>query len=221
MHGGVDLKDLVRPNAEALDKGVENLKKHIENIHRFGLPVVVAINSFTSDTQEEIDFIKDKCAYLGVKIVRANHWACGGEGAEELAHAVVDVVENTKTDFSLLYPDSCTLWQKVGIICREIYGAADVLADKKLRDKFQALQDAGYGDLPICMAKTQYSFSTDPALKGRPKRFDVPLRDVAVRAGAGFVVVLAGDIMTMPGLPKVPAAESIDINEQGEVVGLF
>jgi formate--tetrahydrofolate ligase len=220
-HGGVGLKELAKPNLEALDKGVENLKKHIENIHRFGLPVVVAINSFTSDTQEEIDFIKDKCAYLSVKIVRADHWARGGEGAEELARAVVDVVENTKTDFSLLYPDSCTLWQKVGIICREIYGATDVLADKKLRDKFQSLQDAGFGNLPICMAKTQYSLSTDPALKGRPKRFDVPLRDVMVSAGAGFVVVLTGEIMTMPGLPKVPAAESIDINEQGEIVGLF
>jgi formate--tetrahydrofolate ligase len=220
-HGGVDLKELHKPNIEALDKGVENLKKHIENIHRFGLPVVVAINSFSTDTDEEIRFIQDKCAYLSVKIVAAKHWAAGGEGAEELARAVVDVTENTKTDFSLLYPDTCTLWQKVGIICREIYGATDVLADKKLRDKFHALQDAGFGDLPICMAKTQYSLSTDPGLKGRPKNFDVPLRDVMVSAGAGFAVVLTGDIMTMPGLPKVPAAEMIDIDENGEVVGLF
>jgi len=220
-HGGVDLKDLQRPNIEALDKGVENLKKHIENIHRFGLPVVVAINHFSADTPEEIQFIRDKCAYLSVKIVRSDHWARGGEGAEELARSVVDVVDNTKTDFSLLYPDTCTLWQKVGIICREIYGAVDVLADKKLRDKFQALQDAGFGHLPICMAKTQYSLSTDPGLKGRPRKFDVPLRDVTVSAGAGFVVVLTGDIMTMPGLPKAPAAESIDINEKGEIVGLF
>jgi formate--tetrahydrofolate ligase len=220
-HGGVDLKELHKPNLEALDKGVENLKKHIENIHRFGLPVVVAINSFSTDTDEEIRFIQDKCAYLSVKIVQAKHWACGGEGAEELARAVVDVTEHTKTDFSLLYPDTCTLWQKVGIICREIYGATDVLADKKLRDKFHALQDAGFGQLPICMAKTQYSLSTDPGLKGRPKNFDVPLRDVMVSAGAGFVVVLTGDIMTMPGLPKVPAAEMIDIDENGQVVGLF
>ncbi|MGW8258286.1 MAG: formate--tetrahydrofolate ligase, partial [Thermoguttaceae bacterium] len=168
-----------------------------------------------------IQFIKDKCAYLTVKIVTADHWARGGAGAEELAHAVVDVIDNTKTDFSLLYPDTCTLWQKVGIICREIYGATDVLADKKLRDKFQALQDAGYGELPICMAKTQYSFSTDPLLLGHPKKFDVPLRDVMVDAGAGFVVVLTGEILTMPGLPKKPAAELIDINEKGEIVGLF
>lgn len=221
MHGGVPLKELQKPNVEALDKGVENLKKHIENIHRFGLPAVVALNHFSSDTPEEIQFIKDKLAYLSVKIVCADHWARGGEGAIPLAEAVVDVAENTKTDFSLLYPDSCTLWQKVGIICREIYGATDVLADKRLRDKFQHLQDAGFGHLPICMAKTQYSLSTDPGLVGRPKRFDVPLRDVMVAAGAGFVVVLTGDILTMPGLPKNPAAEAIDINEKGEIVGLF
>jgi formate--tetrahydrofolate ligase len=221
LHGGVPLKELSKPNVEALDKGVENLKKHIENIHRFGLPVVVAINHFTSDTDAEIQFIRDKCAYLSVKIVRAEHWLSGGEGAKELAQAVVDVIEHTKTDFSLLYPDTCTLWQKVGIICREIYGATDVLADKKLREKFQQLQEAGFGHLPVCMAKTQYSLSTDPGLVGRPKNFDVPLRDVMVSAGAGFVVVLTGDIMTMPGLPKLPAAETIDIDENGQTVGLF
>jgi formate--tetrahydrofolate ligase len=221
MHGGVDLKDLAKPNMEALDKGVENLKKHIENIHRFGLPVVVAINSFTADTEEEIKFIQDKCAYLSVRIVPANHWACGSEGAVDLAQAVVEVAETTKKDFTLLYPNTCTLWEKVGIIAREIYGATDVLADKSLRDRFHALQDGGYGELPICMAKTQYSLSTDPGLKGRPRKFDVPLRDLRVAAGAGFVVVLTGDIMTMPGLPKVPAAEAIDIDSDGKVVGLF
>ncbi|MGD0654144.1 MAG: formate--tetrahydrofolate ligase [Thermoguttaceae bacterium] len=221
LHGGVPLKDIEKPNVEALDKGVENLKKHIENIHRFGLPVVVAINHFSFDTDEEIQFIKDKCAYLTVKIITADHWARGGAGAEDLARAVVDVVENTKTDFSLLYPDTCTLWQKVGIICREMYGATDVLADKKLREKFHALQEAGYGHLPVCMAKTQFSLSTDPLLTGRPKTFDVPLRDVMVAAGAGFVVVLTGEIMTMPGLPKNPVAEMIDIDEKGEIVGLF
>jgi len=221
LHGGVPMKELSKPNVEALDKGVENLKKHIENIHRFGLPVVVAINHFSTDTEEEIQFIKDKCAYLSVKIITADHWARGGAGAEELARAVVDVVDNTKTDFSLLYPDTCTLWQKVGIICREIYGATDVLADKKLRDKFHMLQESGFGELPICMAKTQYSLSTDPLLVGRPKAFDVPLRDVMVSAGAGFVVVLTGDIMTMPGLPKTPAAETIDIDDNDQIVGLF
>jgi formate--tetrahydrofolate ligase len=220
-HGGVALKDLAQPNLEALDKGVENLKKHIENIHRFGLPVVVAINSFWSDTEEEIQYIRDKCAYLSVKIVKAEHWARGSAGAEELAQAVVDVVENTKTDFTLLYPNTCSLWDKVGIICREIYGATDVLADKALREKFHMLQEGGFGEFPVCMAKTQYSLSTDPGLKGRPRKFDVPLRDIRVSAGAGFVVVLTGDIMTMPGLPKVPAAEMIDINENEEIVGLF
>ncbi len=221
LHGGVPLKELSKPNVEALDKGVENLKKHIENIHRFGLPVVVAINHFSNDTDPEIQFIRDKCAHLSVKIVRAEHWLRGGEGAQDLAKAVVEVIEGTKTDFSLLYPDTCTLWQKVGIICREIYGATDVLADKKLREKFQQLQDAGFGHLPICMAKTQYSLSSDPGLVGRPKNFDLPLRDVMVSAGAGFVVVLTGDIMTMPGLPKLPAAETIDIDENGQTVGLF
>jgi formate--tetrahydrofolate ligase len=221
LHGGVPLKELARPNVEALDKGVENLKKHIENIHRFGLPVVVAINHFSHDTDEEIQFIRDKCAYLTVKIIKADHWKSGSAGAEELARAVVDVVDNTKTDFTLLYPDTCTLWQKVGIICREIYGATDVLADKKLREKFHQLQESGFGHLPICMAKTQYSLSTDPGLVGRPKNFDVPLRDVMVSAGAGFVVVLTGEIMTMPGLPRVPAAEQIDIDGDGRVVGLF
>ena len=219
LHGGVALKEL-KPNVDALDKGVENLKKHIENIHRFGLPVVVAINSFSTDTEEEIAFIQGQVRYLGVKIV-PRALGRGGAGAEDLAQAVVEVAESTKTDFSLLYPDTCTLWQKVGIICREIYGAADVLADKNLRDKFHALQEAGFGHLPVCMAKTQYSLSTDPALMGRPQNFDVPLRDVMVSAGAGFVVVLTGDIMTMPGLPKVPAAESIDINEEEKIVGLF
>jgi formate--tetrahydrofolate ligase len=221
LHGGVPLSALGQPNVDALDKGVENLKKHIENIHRFGLPVVVAINSFASDTDEEIKRIQDKCAYLTVKIVPAQHWARGSAGAEELARTVADVAEHTKTDFSLLYPNTCTLWEKVGIVCREMYGATDVLADKALRAKFQALQEGGFGELPVCMAKTQYSLSTDPGLKGRPLRFDVPLRDVRVSAGAGFVVVLAGDIMTMPGLPSVPAAEAIDIDDEGQVVGLF
>jgi formate--tetrahydrofolate ligase len=220
LHGGVPLKDLSAANLEALGKGVENLKKHIENIHRFGLPVVVAINHFAGDTDAEIEFIRDKCAYLTVKIVRADHWLCGGEGAQDLARSVVETAEGAKANFTLLYPDNVTLWQKVRTICREIYGATDILADKKLREKFQQLQEAGFGHLPICMAKTQYSLSTDPGLTGRPKNFDVPLRDVMVSAGAGFVVVLTGDIMTMPGLPKVPAAESIDIDESGQTVGL-
>jgi formate--tetrahydrofolate ligase len=220
-HGGVDLPDLKKPNMEAMEKGIENLKKHIENIRRFGLPVLVAVNVFTGDTDEEIKFIAEKCAYLGVEVIKSDHWAKGGAGAEDLARAAVKIIDTTKTDFSFLYPDSCTLWQKTEIVAREIYGGVDILADKKLRNKFQALQDAGYGHLPVCMAKTQYSLSTDPGLRGRPKKFDVPLQDIKLSAGAGFVVVLTGEIMTMPGLPKIPAAESIDINENGETVGLF
>ncbi len=221
MHGGVPVKELHKPNVDALDKGVENLKKHIENIHRFGLPVVVAINSFTNDTREEIDFIKDKCAYLSVKIIESEHWLSGGKGAAELAKAVVDVVENTKTDFSVLYPNTCTLWEKVGIICREIYGATDVLADKRLRAKFQKLQADGFGELPICIAKTQYSFSDDPPKLGRPSSYKLQIRDLTLSAGAGFVVALAGNIMTMPGLSKTPAAEKIMIHPDGTIEGLF
>ena len=221
LNGGADIQALEAPDEEALGKGVDNLKKHVENIHRFGLPVVIALNSFSCDTDEEVQFIKDKCAYLSVPIIRSDHWAKGSVGAEDLARKVVEVAEETKSDFQFLYPDSLSLWQKVKVIAREIYGAEEILADKKLRAKFQALQDQGYGEFPICVAKTQYSLSTDPGLRGRPKRFDVPLRDVTVSAGAGFVVVLTGDVLTMPGLPKVPAAESIDINEAGEVVGLF
>ena len=221
VHGGVPLKEVHEPNPKAVDKGVDNLKKHIENIHGFGLPVVVAINSFDSDTKEEIDLIKDKCDYLTVKIVKADHWVRGGAGAEDLARAIVEVAETTKTDFKLLYPDDETLWNKVGTVCREIYGAVDVLADKKLRAKFKRLQEGGYGHLPVCIAKTQYSLSTDPGLTGRPKKFDVPLRDLKLSAGAGFLVVVTGDIMTMPGLPRVPSAEAIDIDEKNQVVGLF
>ena len=155
-----------------------------------------------------------------MKIITANHWARGGGGGRAGPRGGRRGRQH-QDRLLALYPDTCTLWQKVGIICREIYGATDVLADKKLRDKFHQLQESGFGDLPICMAKTQYSLSTDPALVGRPKNFDVPLRDVTVSAGAGFVVVLTGDIMTMPGLPKVPAAESIDIDENNQIVGLF
>jgi formate--tetrahydrofolate ligase len=220
-HGGVELKEIGKPNMEALEKGIENLKKHIENIRRFGLPAIVAINTFSGDTAEEITLVQDKCAYLGVEVIPCDHWAKGGAGAETLARTVVKTVENTRSDFTLLYPDSCDLWQKVEIIAREIYGAVDILADKKLRDKFKDLQAKGYGHLPVCIAKTQYSLSTDPGLRGRPRKFDLPLRDIKLSAGAGFLVVLTGDIMTMPGLPKIPAAEGIDVNENGETVGLF
>ena len=220
-HGGMELKDLGLVDLAALDKGVENLKKHIENTRRFGLPTVVAINSFAADTAEEVRIVQDKCDHLGVRTVAADHWARGGEGAEELAHTVVDVAENTASDFAFLYDDGARLWDKVRTIAQEIYGANDIMGDKRLRGRFARLQKAGYGDLPVCMAKTQYSLSTDPGLRGQPRNFDVPIRDVRLAAGAGFVVVLAGDIMTMPGLPKVPSAEAIDVDDEGRIVGLF
>jgi formate--tetrahydrofolate ligase len=221
LHGGVPLKDVNSENLEAVAKGVDNLKKHIENIHQFGLPVVVAVNKFVTDTDEEVKTVQAKCDYLGVQVIEANHWADGGKGAIELAEAVVDLVENHENDFHYLYEDDMPLWDKVKTIAQKIYGADDIQGDQKLRDSFTALEAAGYGNLPICMAKTQYSFSTDPALKGRPTGFDIPLREVRLSAGAGFIVVLAGDVMTMPGLPKKPAAEVIDINENGDIVGLF
>lgn len=221
LHGGVPLKDVNNENLEAVTKGVENLKKHIENVHSFGLPVVVAVNKFVSDTDAEVQKVQDQCDYLGVQVIEANHWADGGKGAVELAEAVVDLVENHENNFKYLYEDDMPLWEKVKTVAQKIYGANDILGDQKLRDRFTALEAAGYGNLPICMAKTQYSFSTDPTLKGRPTGFDIPLREVRLSAGAGFIVVLAGDVMTMPGLPKIPAAEVIDINEDGDIIGLF
>lgn len=221
LHGGVPLKEVNNENLKAVAKGVENLKKHIENIHQFGLPVVVAVNKFVTDTDEEVKTVQSKCDYLGVQVIEANHWAEGGKGAVELAEAVVDLVENHENDFHYLYEDDMPLWDKVKTVAQKIYGADNIQGDQKLRDRFTALETAGYGNLPICMAKTQYSFSTDPTLKGRPTGFDIPLREVRLSAGAGFIVVLAGDVMTMPGLPKKPAAEVIDINENGDIIGLF
>ena len=221
LHGGVALADVNQENLEAVADGVENLKKHIENIHQFGLPVVVAINKVVTDTAMEVQTVQDKCDYLGVQVIEAEHWEHGGAGATELAEVVVDLVENHKPDFNFLYEEDLPLWDKIRTVCQKIYGANDIMADQKLRNRIAALEKDGYGKLPICMAKTQYSFSTDPALKGRPEGFDVPLREVRLSAGAGFIVVLAGDVMTMPGLPKKPAAEVIDIDDNGDIVGLF
>ena len=221
FHGGISLKKIAEANVTAVEKGVDNLKKHIENIRRFGLPAVVAVNTFASDTEAEIECIRDKCAGLGVEIVPASHHAHGGAGAEDLARTVVEVAENTQSVFKPLYPDDMKLWDKVRTVAQEIYGADDIIGDTLLRGKFRRLEEEGYGHLPVCMAKTQYSLSTDPGLKGRPRGFNVPVRDVKVSAGAGFVVVSTGDIMTMPGLPKTPSAESIDIDDQGQITGLF
>ena len=222
MHGGVLKADLSKPNPAAVEKGAANLEKHIENIRLYNLPVVVAINHFTADTPEEVAVIEQHCKTLGVRAIKADHWARGSAGAENLARAVVELAEQPRpNNFQFLYTDEMSLWNKVRAIAQNIYGADNIMAEARVRTKFKDFEEAGYGRLPVCMAKTQYSLSTDPALLGRPKNFDVPIRDVKLSAGAGFVVVLLGDIMTMPGLPKVPSAEVIDINDQGEIVGLF
>ncbi|MCL2305152.1 MAG: formate--tetrahydrofolate ligase [Planctomycetaceae bacterium] len=221
-HGGVAKDGWDKPNGDALRAGVENLQKHIENMRKYGLPAVVAINAFTSDTPEEIAVVREMCAKLNTPVAPAEHWAKGGAGAEELAKLVIETAEKSSgSSFKLLYPDEIPLWEKVETICREIYGANGISAEKKIRDKFAQLEEMGFGNLPICIAKTQYSLSADPNKKGRPQGFEVPIRDVKVSAGAGFVVVLTGDIMTMPGLPKIPAAEKIDIDDKGNITGLF
>ncbi len=222
MHGGVEKADLKTPNPAAVEKGIVNLEKHLENIRLFNLPAVVAINQFVNDTAEEIEVVVRHCQKLGVHAIKASHWAHGGAGAEELARAVVALTDKPAAQpFQFLYTDEVTLWNKVRAIAQNIYGADNIMAEAKVRQKFKDFEEAGYGRLPVCMAKTQYSLSTDPALRGRPKNFDVPIRDVRLSAGAGFVVVLTGDIMTMPGLPKQPSAEKIDIDENGHTVGLF
>ena len=221
IHGGVALKAVHNEDVTAVAAGIANLEKHIENMHQYGLPVVVAINQFMSDTAAEMAIVKEQCDHLGVPVIEANHWAAGGAGATQLAETVVNLVENNTNRFNVLYENEMSLWDKIKTVAQKIYGARNILADQKLRNHLTTLEAAGYGKLPICMAKTQYSFSTDPALKGRPKDFDIPLREVRLAAGAGFIVVLAGDVMTMPGLPKKPSAELIDIDENDTIVGLF
>jgi formate--tetrahydrofolate ligase len=218
----VDLKELTTPNLSALEKGFDNLRKHIENLQRYGLPVVVAVNSFPTDTDDEINLIVKKCSELGVKATRADHWAKGGAGAETLAKLVAEAAEGQDSNkFTFLYPDEMPLLEKVETIAKKIYGADGITVDKKTSEKFALLEKLGFGKLPICVAKTQYSLSADPTLRCRPSGFDVPIRDVKVSAGAGFVVVLTGEIMTMPGLSKSPAAERIDIDDSGQITGLF
>ena len=219
-HGGMPLDKIREENVDAVSEGTENLKKHIENIHQFGLPVVVAINQFTHDTEQEISMVKEKCDYLGVDVVICSHWRDGGKGAIDLAKAVVDLSENHKTDFNFLYPDDMSLWNKMKTIATSMYGANNIMANKDVRTEIKRLEDQGYGQLPVCMAKTPASLSTDPRLKGRPTGFDVPIREVRLSSGAGFIVVLTGDVITMPGLPKTPAAENIDVDDKGLIQGL-
>ncbi|MBD9648075.1 formate--tetrahydrofolate ligase [Ensifer sp. PDNC004] len=221
MNGGVKKDDLGRENLEALRKGCANLGRHVQNVKKFGVPVIVAINHFTSDTAAEVQAIKDYVATLGAEAVLCRHWAEGSAGIEELAVKVAALAEGGHSQFSPLYPDDMSLFHKIETIAKDIYHASEVIADKSVRDQLRSWEDQGYGHLPICMAKTQYSFSTDPNLRGAPTGHAVPIREVRLAAGAGFIVVITGEIMTMPGLPKVPSSEKIFLNEQGYIEGLF
>jgi formate--tetrahydrofolate ligase len=221
MNGGVAKADLGAENVDAVKKGCPNLGRHIANVKSFGVPVVVAINHFYSDTDAEIAAVKAYVAEQGAEAVLCKHWAQGSAGIEDLAKTVVKLAESGASNFAPLYPDEMPLFQKVETIAKRIYHADEVLADKSIRDQLKAWEAAGYGHLPICMAKTQYSFTTDPNLRGAPTGHSVPVREVRLSAGAGFIVVICGEIMTMPGLPKVPSAEVIRLNDQGNVEGLF
>lgn len=221
MHGGVAKDALGKANVEALKKGCANLGRHIDNVKQFGVPVVVAINHFTSDTAEEVAAIQEFAHSHGVEAVLCQHWAKGSEGTEELARSVVRLVESGAAQFSPLYPSEMPLWEKIKTVATRIYRADEIVADKKVRDQLHAWDREGYGQFPVCMAKTQYSFSTDPNLRGAPTGHVVPIREVRLSAGAGFVVVITGEIMTMPGLPRVPSAESIRLDRNGQVEGLF
>src|SRR5882724_6895972 len=222
MHGGVAKADLGKENIEALRKGIANLARHVENVRSFGVPAVVAINRFSADTDAELAALKQACAEIGTEAIECTHWADGGAGTEALAQAILRLAEKpTGTGFRTLYPDEMPLWEKVRTIAQKLYGAQGIIADQKIRDQFAELQKGGFGHYPICMAKTQYSFSTDPNLKGAPSNHVVPIREVKLSAGAEFLVVICGEIMTMPGLPKVPAANSIFVNKDGQVEGLF
>ncbi len=221
MHGGVTKDDLGKENVKAVKSGCSNLAKHIANVKLFGVPAVVAINRFTADTDAEIAAVRDTAAEFGAKAIECTHWADGGAGTEELASHVAELADSGKSKFAPLYPDDMPLWDKMKTIATKIYGAQDIIGDQKVRDQFESFQGSGYGKFPICVAKTQYSFSTDPARKGAPSGHVVPIREVRLSAGAGFLVVVCGEIMTMPGLPRVPAANSIRIDDQGQVEGLF
>ena len=221
MHGGVTKDNLDKEDLDALQDGCCNLVRHIENVKSFGVPVVVGINRFTADTDAEIALIKQIADANGVKAIECTHWADGGAGTEELAKEVASIADSGAASFAPLYPEDMPIWDKIKTVATRLYRADDIIADQKIRDQIRDLQDTGYGHLPVCIAKTQYSFSTDPNLKGAPSEHVVALREVRLSAGAGFIVIVCGDIMTMPGLPRVPAANSIAIDDKGQVAGLF
>ena len=221
MQGGVPKDDLMQENTEALARGCRNLGRHIRNLGKFGVPTVVAINRYTADTDAEAAVVKEYCREFGVDAIDCTHWADGGKGTTELAENVARLCDSGTSQFRTLYSDDLTLWEKARRVARELYGADDIIADKKVRDAFAEFDEAGYGSYPVCMAKTQYSFSTDPNLLGAPTGHVVPIREIRLAAGAEFVVVICGAIMTMPGLPRKPAADSIRVNSDGEIEGLF
>ena len=221
MHGGVAKDDLKKENVQALEKGFANLERHVQNLKKYGVPVIVSINRFSSDTDAEMALLKRLCAKLDVECVLADHWAHGGAGAEDLARTAVRTVETKPSQFKPLYPDDMSLWDKAKTIAKELYRADDITADKAVRDRFAELEKEGFGKFPICVAKTQYSFTTNADAKGAPSGFTISIREVRLSAGAEFVVVICGDIMTMPGLPKVPAANNIELAPDGRITGLF
>ena len=221
MHGGVKKEELNNENIQAVVKGCDNLGRHIENIGKFGVPVIVAVNDYVTDTAEEHKQIINFCKNVGVQCKISSHWERGGEGAADLAKEVAKIADSNSAEFKTLYPDNMSLWDKTEHIAKNIYGAAEIIADKKVRNQFLKLEKDGFGDYPVCMAKTQYSFSTDPLLMGAPKGHEVPIREVRLSAGAEFIVVVCGEIMTMPGLPRVPSAEAIGLDENKEIIGLF
>jgi formate--tetrahydrofolate ligase len=221
MHGGVGKDELKKENLAALEKGFANLKRHVENLQSYGLPVIVSINRFSSDTEAEMALLKRFCGQLGVECILGDHWAQGGEGAVDLAKTVLKTIETKPSKFKPIYPDDMSLWDKTRTIAQKIYGASDITADKSVKDRFAELEKEGFGKFPICVAKTQYSFTTSPDAKGAPSGFTIPIREVRLSAGAEFVVVICGDIMTMPGLPKVPAANNIELAADGRIAGLF
>lgn len=221
MNGGVAKADLGAENVDAVNAGCSNLGRHIANMKKFGVPAVVAINHFVTDTDAEVEAVKAYVATQGTEAILCKHWAHGSKGAQELAHKVVEIIEGGGAQYAPLYPDDMSLFGKMETIAKEIYRADEVLADKKIRDQLKQWEEAGYGNLPVCMAKTQYSFSTDPNLRGAPTGHSLPVREVRLSAGAGFVVAICGEIMTMPGLPRTPSAEAIMLDEKGDVQGLF
>ena len=221
MQGGVAKEDLGAENVEALQKGCANLERHMRNLAKFGVPVAVAINRYTADTDAEVEVVREFCERFGVRAITCTHWSDGGKGATDLAEHVVALCDTGTAQFRTLYSDDASLWNKTATIAREMYGADDIIADKKVRAEFARFEEEGYGKYPICMAKTQYSFSTDPNLLGAPSGHVVPIREIRLAAGAEFVVVITGAVMTMPGLPRVPAANAIYVNDDGEIEGLF